>query len=594
MRTHHHSVDGETVTINVAEHPDDLGPFREFITANRRALAVDSETTGLDIFSGDFACRVVQFGNRSESWVIPVERGGPFRMYAASALRVAEQLVIHNAGFDLQVFDRHLGVPMESLWPKVTDTRIIAHLVDPRGKREGGTGHSLEDLTRHYIDADVADSVKTLMVKLARAHKTVKAKIWKLVDFDDPLYQLYAGMDTILAARLLGKLAPLVPAPSEKLVRYEHRVAEVCAVMERTGFLLDVEYTSLLSEKMIDTEVAYTWVAEKLGCKNIYSNEQLADTIEARGHKITEFTATGRRRVDGALLETLAGKGDEFSEAVIEAKRARKWRTTWVDGFLNGRDADDRCHASINALRARTARMSITGIPAQTLPANDSLIRRCFLADPGHLIASVDYQAQELRVLAALSNDPTMRKAFQTDADLHQITADASGVDRKVGKTVNFAYVYGSGAGNIASQCGIDVATARRVIAGFEKSYPGVAVYSRKLQREASQYGFVTTPFGRRLPVDQHKPYAALNYMVQSSSRDITCRGLLRLHDAGITPYLRLPIHDEVLASVPELKADWAAKMIGELMAEDFRGVWIGTDPEVGKRSWGSLYGADV
>lgn len=593
MRQHHQNVDGSIATINVVETEDDLGGFREFVKRNRRVLAVDSETTGLDIYSDTFTCRVVQFGTEHESWIVPVERGNAFRMYAASALRVCESLILHNASFDLQVFDRYLGVSMDKLWPKVTDTKILAHLVDPRGRQEGGIGHSLEDVTRHYIDADVADTVKTLMATLARNHKTTKDKIWRVVEFDNPMYQLYSGMDTILAARLVRKLIPLVPAASEKLVEYEHKVAQVCSIMERTGFLLDVEYAELLSAQLTDSEVYHGWRAEQLGCKNVNSTEQVADALEARGVKIIERTPSGKRKVDKVLLERLVSQGDELAEAVVEAKKARKWRTTWVDGFLKARDSNDRCHASINSLRARTARMSITGIPAQTLPAGDSMIRRCFLADPGQLIASVDYKAQELRVLAGLSGDEVMQKAFVTGADLHQITADSSGVDRKVGKTVNFAYVYGSGPRNIADQCGIGIDIARQVIAGFEKSYPKVKTLSQRLQREAIANGYVTTPFGRRLPVDANKPYAALNYVVQSTSRDITCRGLLRLHEAGITPYLRLPIHDEVLASVPEANADKAAAKIGRLMAEDFKGVFIGTDPEVGKRSWGSLYGAD-
>jgi DNA polymerase-1 len=297
--------------------------------------------------------------------------------------------------------------------------------------------------------------------------------------------------------------------------------------------------------------------------------------------------------VDKKLLESLVERGDELAEAVVETKRARKWRTTWVDGFLKTRDANDRCHTSINALRARTARMSITGIPAQTLPAGDSMIRRCFLADEGQRIASIDYQAQELRVLAALSGDPTMRRAFETGADLHQITADASGVDRKVGKTVNFAYVYGSGPKNIADQCGISIPTARKVIAGFEAKYPLVKELSGQLQEQARETGCVVTAFGRKLPVDEERPYAALNYMVQSTSRDITAQGLLRLHSAGFTPYVRLPIHDEVLVSLPSNKSEWGAQKIGELMATTFKGVRISTDAEVGGRSWGSLYGSD-
>jgi DNA polymerase-1 len=592
MKQHKRLVDETPVVINVVETVEDLQPFFEF-TRQHRILGVDSETTDLRIYSDDFRCRLAQFGTADEAWVIPVDKGGAFRQATRTVLKQLDGMVLQNASFDLQVFDRCVGVRMEELWPKVIDTRILAHLIDPRGVSEGGPGLSLEDLTRHYIDPVVADEVKGLMNVLRLQHKTTKAHIWRVVPLDDPQYELYAGMDPVLAYRLYRKLKPLVPRESGGLIKQEHKLAEICAYIERKGFLLDVEYTRELAETFRDTEEAFSWKARQFGCDNIFSPEQLADTIEGRGHTFTEFTPTGNRKVDKVLLERLSSQGDEFAEAVVEAKKARKWRTTWVDGFLAGVDSEGRCHASINPLRARTARMSITGIPAQTLPAGDWAVRRCFISDPGEVMASVDYQTQELRVLAALSGDQTMIRAFQTDADLHQITADASGVDRKIGKMVNFAYVYGSGAGNIAEQGGIEVGVAKRVIAGFEKRYPKVKELSQSLQRKAVGDGFITTPFGRRLPVDKDRPYAALNYMVQSTSRDITAQALLRLHDKGVTPFVRLPIHDEVLASVPAHKADSAAKVIAQVMSTTFKGVRIGADAEVGGRSWGSLYGAD-
>jgi DNA polymerase-1 len=593
MREHKRDIGGQPVVIRAVETEEDLEEFRAFIRANIAGVGVDSETTGLDIYSGGFRCRLVQFGTASLAYVVPVERGGRFAEDVRLALKGLQSLTLHNAAYDLQVFDRALGVPMELLWPKVRDTRVLAHLIDPRGQDEGGIGHGLEGLTRFYIDADIADGVKTLMTDLAKTHKTTKSEIWKTVDYDDPHYQLYSGMDPILAVRLAQKLRPLVPKESTHLIRYEHRVAAVCSYMERTGFLLDMEYTKQLSEELVDAELAYEWKAKSFGCENVNSTEQVADILEARGVRIKERTPSGRRKVDKVLLGSLVEAGDEFAEAVMEAKKARKWRMTWVEGFLVGADPTGRCHASINPLRARTARMSITGIPAQTLPSGDSTIRRCFLADDGQVMASVDYQAQELRVLAALSGDRTMQGAFRTGADLHQITADASGVSRKVGKTVNFAYVYGSGPKNIANQCGIDVDTAKKVIAGFEQAYPRVKQLSQSLQQQARRDGFVMTPSGRRLPVDPERAYSALNYLIQSSSRDITAGGLLRLHDQGFTPYLRLPIHDEVLLSVPTDKAEWGARRVGEIMATNFKGVHIGTDAEVGGRSWGSLYGSD-
>jgi DNA polymerase-1 len=220
-------------------------------------------------------------------------------------------------------------------------------------------------------------------------------------------------------------------------------------------------------------------------------------------------------------------------------------------------------------------------------------VRRCFLAEEGDVMASVDYQTQELRVLAALSGDRTMIEAFKTGADLHQMTADASQVVRKVGKMANFLTVYGGGAKTLAQNASIDFPTAKRVLDGFAKTYPGVARYSKKLAAEAGRQGYIINSMGRRLPVDSSRTYSALNYMIQSSSRDVTCRALIRLHEAGYTPYLRLPIHDEIVASLPEAEAEKAAAHIGYLMQEEMGPVLIGTDPEVGKRSWGSLYGAD-
>ncbi len=592
MKQHKRIVDGTTVLVNVVETPDELPALHRFLDG-KPLVGVDSETTGLDIYSDGFRCRLVQFGTDDESWVVPVDKGGEFRYAARHALKNINRMVLQNASYDLQVFDRALGVPMETLWPKVIDTSILAHLTDPRGVKEGGVGLSLEDLTRHHIDPDVADEVKGLMNVLRLQHKTTKAHIWKIIPLDDPQYELYAGIDPVLAFRLYRKLMPLVPGESKNLIRQEHELAAVCSYIERTGFLLDIEYTEELSQRFRDVEEAHLWTARELGCENIFSTEQLADTLESRGHTITEFTPTGKRKVDEALLGTLAAGGDELAQAVVKAKKARKWRTTWCDRFLAGADSEGRCHASINPLQARTARMSITGIPAQTLPAGDATIRRCFLSDPGQVMASVDYQAQELRVLAALSGDQTMIRAFQRNEDLHQITADASGVDRKIGKMVNFAYVYGSGPRNIAEQGGIEVDVARKVIAGFEKKYPKVKELSQRLQKQAVATGYITTPFGRRLPVDRERPYSALNYMVQSSSRDITAQALLRLHEQGGTRFVRLPIHDEVLASVPQEKAVEAAGWIGRVMATEFKGVYIGTDPEVGGRSWGSLYGSD-
>ncbi|MDD7585744.1 MAG: DNA polymerase [Corynebacterium glucuronolyticum] len=233
-----------------------------------------------------------------------------------------------------------------------------------------------------------------------------------------------------------------IPQFNTDLIWFEHQVARICAEMEYTGFLLDVDYSQRLSKQLTDEQEAWEAIAlTEHGVESVNAAADVAEALLEEGVTLTNKTDTGKWKIDKSVLEPLAEQGNTLAIAVTEAKRANKWRNSWVDKFLEQVDLMGRCHASINPLAARTGRMSITGIPAQTLPSSGWSIRRCFIADPGHSIVSCDYAAQELRVLAALSGDTNMVNAFKHGEDLHQKTADASGVPRKVGKTVNFAYV---------------------------------------------------------------------------------------------------------------------------------------------------------
>jgi DNA polymerase-1 len=609
----------EPVRVNTVETYDDLEHFRNFIRANLNVLGCDSETTGLDTYSRTHRLRTVQFGNEREGWVLPVELGGQFKEDAVKAIKAAKTLIFQNAPFDLQEFDKHLGIPMEDLWKKTRDSQILAKLIDPRPTEARGIGSKLEELVSHYYGRELGESVKGLMAKLAKEHKTTKAKIWEKIDLWHPEYQLYAGADPVFALRLWKDQLPKIADSARPLIGFEHEVSEICSYMSRTGFQLDVDYSLKLSAQLQGEEQACKEIAASYGCENVNSTEQVADALEELGVRIKGRTPSGKRKVDSDLLKQLAGgdaekfiskkslaasreqldKVETFAKAVIDGKRAGKWRSTWVDTFLTEMDEHGRCHASINTLQARTARMSITGIPAQTLPSGDWIIRRCFLADPGHVIGSIDYMTQELRVLAALSGDKKMIEAFKNGADLHLLTAQSAWPDRqltkdskerKAGKATNFCKVYGGGPAKIAETAGIPFPDGKRIADAFDRAYIGVTQYSKKLAGAAARYGYVTTPSGRRLPVDADRTYAALNYVVQSTSRDVTCRALVRLHKAGFTPYLRLPIHDEIVASLPEKKAEWGANRIGDLMAETMGPLRIGTDPEVTGKSWGHGY----
>ncbi|MEO3863415.1 DNA polymerase [Acrocarpospora sp. B8E8] len=604
MRTHEMRLAGRTVTGHVIETEDDLPAFADWASQHHE-FGFDTETTSLDIYKPGFRLRTAQFSVGDQSWFLPVERHPRFAWYTATTLRRAKRLYIHNASFDLQVADRHLGVPLGESFLKTVDTGIISRLVDSRARKEGGTGHSLEELTEVYIDPVAAEQIKGSVSQQCKELKLKKEDYFSQVSIDDEIFQMYSLMDPVLAWVLAKTLLPKVPASARHLIPYEHEIARICSDISKNGFLLDRQYTSDLATRLREEEEWWLMEIEKEIDKldfldpeefNPGSTDQVAEALIYMGHLEFKQTRTGRLQVDDDLLERLAQGGMYFAKAVKEYKRAGKWAGTWPESFLANADEHGRCHANINTLQARTGRMSITGIPAQTLPSSDWMVRQCFLADEGHVVASVDYSNMELRVMGALAGDPTMIRAFKNGDDLHMLTAkaafgpNATVEHRKYGKGANFCKAFGGGVNAIVEQFHIDRANAEKVVKAFDGTYVEVTKYSRKLQRDARRDGYVTSATGRRLYVDKERPYSALNYVVQSSARDITGAAMSRLDKAGFTPWMRLPIHDEILFNFPEKEARDLAQQAGELMKHNLRGLDVPTDPEVGGRAWGSLY----
>lgn len=594
MRHLAYRMKGQPISIRVVETERDLPEFEEFISRNR-ILGFDTETTGLDWWAPDFRCRLAQFGTGAETWVVPVELGPVFAEAVRRALLRLEWLVAHNGTFDLHVVEVALGIPMEELAPKMWDTRLLAHLVDPRAIKEKGPGLKLEELTKFYLCQETAEEVKGSIGEIAKKYKTTKEKIWKLVELFDPDYLLYAGMDPALAYRLFQILYRLVPARSKSqgLIGWEHQLAHVTAKMERTGYLLDVEYAEKRCAELTNEQLKWERVAKSFGVENPNSNQQLVDVFTSLGVKLTKRTKPSKNHPQGQLAmddDVLKGIGHPLADAVVQAKKAGKWRKTWFERALNGRDPFDRVHASINSLQARTSRMSISGsIPAQTFPSGDGYVRHMFLADEGHVSCSIDFGNMELRYLAAFSRDPTMLNAFLNGLDLHQITADAAEVGRKIGKMANFLTVYGGGWAALMEQAHIDEATARKTLEAFARTYPGVGAFGRKLADEARRTGVIYTATGRALPVDPGKWFRALNYFVQGGSRDVTARALLELDRAGFSPFMRLPIHDEIVFSFPRNEAKEMAREAAKLMEFTVQGLLIPADAEIGEQSWGSV-----
>jgi DNA polymerase I len=602
LRTLDAKVATDPVTVNVVEGADDLGSFRTWLTLPRTALGLDVETTGLNIYGGD-TLRLVQFGDADAAYIL--NPNVPAHAAAvAEAIATAPRLVLHNAPFDLLVLDHAGLLVLEDVWPRVFDTRTMSHLLDPRGKHEGGTGHGLKALAEHHVGDGAADYEVALKAKFRKLKLTVETG-WAGVPLDDEDYLRYSGMDPILTVRLFNIIGySVVGSGLSELFSFEKEVGLVTAKMQRKGIRMDPAYAHELDAYLTNEEADGIRDAAAYGIDNVNSTSQVAEVLTALGANLVEKTETGNPKVDKAVLEALVsndGPAAPAAAAVLRAKRAGKFRTTYVDGCMALRDAHDRVHPFINPLQARTARMSISDPPLQQLPSGDWRIRRLFVPSDGMAIISVDYSQVEMRVLAALSGDRNMTEAILSGEDLHSSAAklmfgdDFTDKQRKLAKVAGFAKVYGGGAAVIARQTGVDLETAKHATSRYDRAFPGIKRYGRRLQDRA-EHGArsVVTPSGRRLPLDRDRLYAATNYVVQSTARDVMAQALVKLDDAGLSDYLLLPIHDEVLAEAPAADAADIARSISEAMELDFMGIPLTTDTDVATGSWGTLYGADA
>lgn len=592
-------------SIRVPETARDLTVLWDWLD-RQHTIAVDTETTGLDIYSEDHRLRLIALATPKEAWVIPWETWWSYGWGDPAGTLIermaSKRLIMHNASYDIQVLHKHTWkyVGIEGWWSKTRDTKILAHQVDPRGREEGGIGQSLEELVKHYmpeyakLGSDLKDEFQRLKGTGEIPKRTSLSDMWRSIPIDNAVYQLYAGTDAILTARLFLLLAGLVDINSE-LTKDDHKVAMIASMMDAKGFLLDTEYTSDLAESLRQQEISWKEIAKSFGLDNINSPQQVVEALAKQGLVPDELTPKGNPKVDKNFLAKHLD--NPLVQSIVEGKKAGKWRTTWVEKFLSASDSSGRVHPSTNTLRARTARFSITGIPAQTLPSSDSLVRSCFVADTDEVVIGVDYSNQELRFAAAMAPDPRMIQAFRKGENLHKLTASLAFPGKDVskgtiyydyGKTGNFATAYGGGIGALINQTGMPEWAAKLVIETIWKSYLGLKGMRDRLVDEATKFGYITTWTGRKLPVDPERLYSALNYYIQSGCRDITAQAGIRLYDAGFIDHMRLFVHDEILFSGPA-DPEFAAE-ISRIMTVTVKGLEIPAEAKIGKRSWGSLY----
>ncbi len=326
---------------------------------------------------------------------------------------------------------------------------------------------------------------------------------------------------------------------------------------------------------------------------NIRSSQQLALLLFDRlGLKAKGKTPGGAQSTANPVLERLRGEHPVVND-VLEFRMLDKLRSTYLEPLPKLADAAGRIHTTFNQTATATGRLSSSSPNLQNIPIRGpqgARMRACFTAGPGNLLAAADYSQIELRVLAHMSQDPTLLEAFRHGQDIHARTAglvfdkDAGLVtpdERRSAKTINFGLLYGMGPQKLAGELGITLGQAKEFIERYFSGLKKLKEFYDGIVAEAEANGFVVTMLGRRrlLPDihsrnDNLKGQAvrqAINTRIQGSAADIIKLAMIRAHeDAGIRELggkLILQVHDELLLEAPEKTAREAGGRMKEIMA---------------------------
>ena len=404
----------------------------------------------------------------------------------------------------------------------------------------------------------------------------------------------YAAQKADYALRLHRHLAGEVAKVSsldDVLADMEMPLAPVLADMERAGVLVDALVLDEQSRELADELRSLQKQAyEQAGTAfNLGSPKQLADVLFNRlGLEPARRTATGQPSTSESVLQELAGEHD-LPATVLRYRNLAKLKTGYTDALPTCIDPrTGRVHTSYQQAVAATGRLSSINPNLQNIPARTPegrRIRAAFVAPEGRVLISADYSQIELRIMAQLSGDEGLLKAFSEDMDVHRATAaevfatpldEVSGDQRRAAKAINFGLIYGMSPFGLARQLGVSRGEAQEYVSHYFARYPGVQDYMERTRKQAHEQGWVQTLFGRRLYLPdirsrdyRRRSYAersAINAPMQGTAADIIKRAMLRIHE-WLAPrneraVLIMQVHDEL---VFECAADFAAELADQV-----------------------------
>ena len=372
-------------------------------------------------------------------------------------------------------------------------------------------------------------------------------------------------------------------------------LCRVLAEMEQIGFFVDRKALYDFGESLNSgIEQLQESIWKHAGKEfNIQSPKQLGEVLfDELMLPSGKKTKTGWS-TNADVLEKLRGK-HPIVEEVLEYRMLTKLKSTYAEGLLKGISPDGRIHTSFQMTVTATGRLSSTEPNLQNIPVRKKLgaqIRNMFVASPGMVLVDADYSQIELRLLAHISGDETMREAFLSGEDFHAVTAskvfnvplaEVTPALRSRAKAVNFGIVYGISAFSLAQDIGVWPNEAKAYMEAYLEKYHGVRDYMKSIVEKAKADGYVATLYGRRRQLPELKSSnfntrsfgerVALNMPIQGTAADIIKMAMVhvyaRLRKEGLKARLILQVHDELIVECPEEEAAQVGQILRQEMEQ--------------------------
>jgi len=471
------------------------------------------------------------------------------------------------------------------------------------------TRHDMDSVARQYLGRETIHYEDV-------AGKGAKQLTFNQIDLETAAP--YAAEDADITLQLHQTLwAKLGEYPALKSVyeEIEQPLVPILLEMEETGVLVDRKMLNIqsgeLAKKMIELEAKAHELAG--GPFNLGSPKQLQQILfEQLGLPVIRKTPKGQASTAEDVLVELANNY-ELPAVIIDYRSVSKLKSTYTDKLpLQIAKSTGRIHTSYHQAIAATGRLSSTDPNLQNIPirtAEGRRIRQAFIPPEGQILLAADYSQIELRIMAHLSQDAGLMKAFADEQDVHRATAaevfdralaDVTDDQRRSAKAINFGLMYGMSAFGLAKQLGIARGEAQEYVNLYFDRYPGVKSYMDDIRERASADGFVETVFGRRLYLPEinarnanRRQYAertAINAPMQGTAADIIKKAMISVHqwlqDERPGARMIMQVHDELVFEVEEDEVDGVKVRVTELMnAAATLSVALKVDVGVG-RNW--------